>query len=240
MQQTIELQRPYVAAIVPAAGSATRMNGLDKQFEEIGGMPVIIRTLLVLAGSDWVDSIVLVAREDDIADLYTLIRAWAVPKVQTVVAGGASRQESVQNGLAAVSEDAQYILVHDGARPLVTAQIVADTIFDAMNFGAAAAAVPVVDTIKIADGERNIAGTPDRKSLFAVQTPQVFEAERYRQAMQAAAQAQKEYTDDCQLLESAGYVVHLSKGEYTNLKITTPSDLVIARALVAEYEEASL
>lgn len=229
-----ELEKPFVSAVIPAAGASSRMNGLDKQFEELDEAPVIVYTLRALAMSDWIDELIIVARQEDIPDMLALVRAWGIPKVRSVVAGGETRQQSVARGLDAVSERASYIAVHDGARPLVTQQVIADTVIDAFRYGAAAAAVPVVDTIKIADADRMISQTPDRNRLFAVQTPQVFSLARYREASERARESGRDYTDDCQMLEAAGQRVYLSNGDYANLKITTPVDLLAARAITQE------
>lgn len=126
--------------------------------------------------------------------------------------------------------------VHDGARPLVNQQVIADAVIDAVRYGAAAAAVPVTDTVKVADENRRILSTPDRSTLFAVQTPQVFELERYRLAARRAEETGMDYTDDCQMLEAAGYPVYLARGDYDNIKITTPVDLVVATAMVEAAE----
>ena len=233
----MQIKKPYIAAIIAAAGSAARMNGLDKQFEEIDGVPVLVRSMLALSDSDWIDELVIVVRQRDIPDLYALIRAYAVPKVRSVVVGGETRQQSVRNGAAAVSEETQYIAVHDGARPFVTQQVIADTVLDGVRYGAAAAAVPVVDTIKLADADGKIISTPDRDHLFAVQTPQVFEIGSYREASEEAQKVGKDYTDDCQMLEAIGKPVYLSRGDSSNLKITTPADLIFAQAIAVELEE---
>lgn len=231
-----EVKKPYVAAIVAAAGAATRMNGLDKQFEEIDAVPVIVWSLRALSESNWIDEIIVVARGGDIPDVLTLIRAYGILKVRSVVAGGDTRQRSVALGLAAVSGAADYVAVHDGARPLVSQQVIADTVLDALYYGAAAAAVPVTDTVKIADAERMIIQTPDRASLYAVQTPQVFALDRYREAAAAAEAAGLDYTDDCQMLEAIGQRVYLSHGARENLKITTPIDLLLAQAIAQDRE----
>lgn len=233
----MQIKKPYIAAIIAAAGSATRMNGLDKQFEEIDEVPVLVRSMLALSDSDWIDELVIVVRQRDIPDVYALIKAYAVPKVRSVVIGGETRQQSVRNGVAAVSDRTQYIAVHDGARPFVTQQVIADTVLDGVRCGAAAAAVPVVDTIKLADADGKIISTPDRKHLFAVQTPQVFEICSYREASEEAQKNQKDYTDDCQMLEAVGKPVYLSRGDSANLKITTPADLIFAQAIAIEQEE---
>lgn len=232
-----KLEKPYVAAIVPAAGLATRMNGLDKQLEEIEEVPVIIHTLHALSYSDWIDEMVVVVRPDMVADIHALIKAYAVPKVRSVVTGGDSRQQSVERGIEAMSPQTAYIAIHDGARPLVSQTVIAQTMLDAMRYQAAAAAVPVADTIKIADQDKKITSTPDRKNVYAVQTPQAFEAGRYRQALSLAKEQNKDYTDDCQLMEAAGFPVYLSTGDYDNFKITTPVDLLLAQSLVRCREE---
>ena len=233
----IDVKRPYVAAVVVAAGTSSRMQGLDKQLEDVGGIPVIVRTLLALSDSDWIDEIVLVTRRGTIPDMLALARAWGVPKIRSVIAGGQTRQQSVQLGVEAVGPQARYVAVHDGARPFVCGQVIADAVFDAIRYGAAAPAVPVSDTIKVADANGMIESTPDRSRLFAVQTPQVFELERYRMAAQAALQSGHDYTDDCQMLEAAGFPVHLSRGDSDNIKITTPVDLLAAQAIAKLREE---
>ena len=229
-------ERPYVAAVVPAAGMATRMRGIDKQFAQLGELPVLAHTLLALSASEWIDEIVVVVRRGDIPDTLTLVQACGIPKVRSVVAGGESRQQSVRLGLEAVSACADYLLVHDGARPLVSGQVIAEAVLAAFGCGAATAAVPVADTIKEADGEGMVVATRDRSRLYAVQTPQVFELGAYRAAAERAAAEGKEYTDDCQMLEAAGRPVRLSRGSHENLKITTPVDLAVAWALMEQRE----
>ncbi len=232
-----EWEKPFVSAVIPAAGSASRMNGLDKQFEEVCGVPVLVRSMQALSQSDWIDELVVVARSDDIPDVLALVNGYGIGKVRSVVAGGQTRQQSVMQGLEAVSGEADYLAVHDGARPLVSQQVIADAVLSAIRYGAAAAAVPVVDTIKVADADRMICATPDRQTLYAVQTPQVFRLGRYREAAQSAREAGQDFTDDCQMLEAIGQKIYLSRGEYTNLKITTPVDLLIAQALAERQME---
>lgn len=234
MRKKDRLDKPYVSTVIPAAGSASRMGGIDKQFEDLGGIPVLAMTLRALASSDWIDELVVVTRSGNIPLVLELVRAFAVDKIRSVVAGGDTRQMSVQKGLEAVSPEARYVAIHDGARPLVSGQVIADTVLDAVRFGAAAAAVPVNDTIKVAQ-DRRIVSTPDRSTLYAVQTPQVFELEAYRAAALSAQEAGMDFTDDCQMMEFCGKPVYLSKGEGRNLKITTPTDLAVARVL-AEQE----
>ena len=134
-----EWEKPFVSAVIPAAGSASRMNGLDKQFEEVCGVPVLVRSMQALSQSDWIDELVVVARSDDIPDVLALVNGYGIGKVRSVVAGGQTRQQSVMQGLEAVSGEADYLAVHDGARPLVSQQVIADAVLSAIRYGAAAA-----------------------------------------------------------------------------------------------------
>lgn len=233
----VEFEKPYVSAIIPAAGSASRMQGIDKLFEEILDIPVIIYTLSAFQQSDWIDEIVLVVRQGDIADMMALIKEFELTKVKSVLCGGSSRQQSVLAGLEAVSAQAEYIAVHDGDRPLVTQQIIADCVIDAVRYQACAAAVPVINTIKIADEDGLVECTPDRSKLYMVQTPQVFQAQLYRDAAAAAKDAGEDYTDDCQMIEKLGGRIHLSKGDYENIKLTTPVDILTVQAIFLMREE---
>lgn len=229
-----KMEKPYVSAVIAAAGSATRMGGLDKQFEEIGGAPVLVWSMMAFMQSDWIDEIVVVTRTENIPLVLDLIHAYGLGKIRSVLAGGDTRQASVQKGISAISGQAAYVAIHDGARPMVSSQTIADAVLNAIYYGAAAAAVPVTDTIKVADEKRMVVSTPERGSLYAMQTPQVFSLPLYREAAEAALAAGRDFTDDCQMLEYFGKPVYLSKGEYANLKITTPLDLLTARALFEE------
>lgn len=232
-----DAETPYVTAIVPAAGSSARMCGLDKRFEDLGGAPVIVRTLQALAQSVWISEIVLAVQAREIPLMLELVHAYGIAKMRSVVAGGQTRQQSVLRALEAVSGQTQYIAIHDGARPLVSEQVIANAVLAAKSYGAAAAAVNVVDTVKIADEKRLIVSTPPRSSLYAVQTPQVFLLEQYKQAVAASKEKGTDYTDDCQMLEAIGVPVYLSAGAYENIKITTPVDLLTVQALVQQEEE---
>ena len=159
----------------------------------------------------------------------------AYEKVRIVVSGGASRTESVQKGLAAVSEGTQLVAVHDGARPLVPAEVITKAVAKAAKFGAAAPAIPVKDTIKVSESGA-VDATPRRETLFAVQTPQVFDADLLRGALQNAAQHGLALTDDCSAVEALGMSVQLTEGSEENIKITTPLDLELAEAIVARRD----
>ena len=232
-----KMEKPYVSAVVPAAGFSTRMEGLDKQLEVLDGTPVLAHTLEALSYSDWIDELVVVTRSDMIPAVLELVKDFEILKVRSVVAGGETRQQSVWMGIQAVSPQTAYVAIHDGARPLVGQQVIAESVIEAIRYGAAAAAVPVVDTIKVANSDKMIDHTPDRSKLYAVQTPQVFRLDRYKEAMEMAKNQGKDYTDDCQMLEAIGQQVYLSSGEYTNLKITTPTDLLMAQLILEQTKE---
>ncbi len=171
-----KLSHPSCAAVIVAAGSSARMGGTDKILAELGGLPVLSRTLRVFDDHDMVDTIIVVAREDQLPKISRVCSPYH--KVRIVVPGGQSRQESVMNGLEAVPEGTELVAVHDGARPLVSPEVITKAILKAAKFGAAAPAIPVKDTIKVSKSG-GVDETPDRKTLFAVQTPQVFDCASY-------------------------------------------------------------
>ncbi len=227
---------PYTVMMVAAAGNSSRM-GQPKQDIPLGGTSVLMRTLLSLQASDAVDAILLIARETDIDRYRAAATQHGIDKLIHVVAGGDTRQQSVANGLAALPLDAELIGIHDGARPLITADIIAAVIDTAARTGAAAVAVPVKDTLKRTDEHGVVCDTPDRANLWRVQTPQVFAAAPYRAAMADAVASGADLTDDCQLMERAGYPVTLVKGLDTNLKLTTPEDILLAQAILAMHDK---
>ena len=218
------------SAVVVAAGSSTRM-GTDKLMLTLGGIPVIVRTLKAVEAAPSVDEIILVTREDMMVPLSQLCQEFALTKVTKVIRGGKTRTESVRLGTLEASGDAQVIAIHDGARPLVTTEVIESVIAQALESGAAAPAVPVKDTIKVAR-KGVVESTPDRASLFAVQTPQVFEASLIRAALQKALDDGAEMTDDCSAVERLGMKVVLTEGDVRNLKLTTPEDILTAEALL--------
>lgn len=214
-------------AIVVAAGSARRMGGIDKAMTEVGGVPMLLRAVRALAKSERISAITVVTRED-LLDRVTAMCA-AEPKFIGAVTGGSSRAESVLCGLKAVQTP--LVAIHDGARPLVTVPVIDAAVEAAECCGAAAPAIAVHDTIKIAKNGV-VEQTPDRSALFAVQTPQVFETSAIRSALQAALKQNLPLTDDCSAAEYAGLQVRLTPGSEENLKITVPSDLVLAEAIL--------
>ena len=218
------------SAVVVAAGSSTRM-GTDKLMLTLGGIPVIVRTLKAVEAAPSVGEIILVTREDMMVPLSQLCQEYALTKVTKVIRGGKTRTESVRLGTLEASRDAQVIAIHDGARPLVTTEVIENAIAQALESGAAAPAVPVKDTIKVAR-KGVVESTPDRANLFAVQTPQAFEASLIRAALQKALDDGAELTDDCSAVERLGMKVVLTEGDVRNLKLTTPEDILTAEALL--------
>lgn len=221
------------AAILVAAGSSARMKsgGASKTMMEIGGEPVLSRTLRAFENVACISKIVIVARA---CDFDAIQKASAfVTKPLTITEGGKERQDSVSNG-AALCGDAEYIAVHDAARPFITPEEIETVCADAEKYGAATLAVPVKDTIKVAAADGTVCATPERSTLRAIQTPQVFRLSLYKEALCLAKNAGKQYTDDCQLIEAAGGKVYLTPGDYKNIKITTPEDLLVAEAFAAE------
>jgi 2-C-methyl-D-erythritol 4-phosphate cytidylyltransferase len=229
---------PRCAAVIVAAGSSQRMGGVDKIMADLGGRPVIYHTLLAFQNSEVIDEIVLVTRQDLVERLAELAAQWEFFKVSQVVPGGKTRIESVENGLRAVDKQTDYVAVQDGARPLVTDEIIRETVERAYRSHAAAPGVPVVDTIKTVDDTQRVTGTPDRATLRAVQTPQVFDRDLLQAAWAKARQENREYTDDCAAMEALGVPVYLTQGSPENLKITTPLDLKLA-ALILQGRETT-
>lgn len=224
-----ETSDELLGVVVVAAGRSSRMGGTDKTFADIQGSPLIAHTLRRVAASDAVDRIVLVLATDAVTDGETIVRDLDIPKVAAVCAGGASRQASVLAGLMAMGHR-RWVAVHDGARPCVTADILDRALHEVRGSGAAIAAVPVKDTIKVVGPGQVIADTPDRATLWAAQTPQAFD---YRTLLDAHRAADVEHTDDAALVEAAGHRVTIFWGGYDNLKVTTPEDLDVVSLLLA-------
>lgn len=225
------LPTQYCGAVIVAAGSASRMGGIDKVMAPLGGEPMILRTVRAFEDCEAVKEIVIVTRKDLMGPIAELCSGFT--KIRSVVQGGSSRQESVKLGLLAFSKEVRLAAVHDGARPLVSGELIDKVIRAAHSYGAAAPAIPVKDTIKVFAGGF-IAATPDRSTLRAVQTPQVMDRDLLLGALEKAEQEGTALTDDCSAVEHIGMRVRLVEGEERNLKITTPLDLKIAELLLEE------
>lgn len=218
----------FNVAVILGAGSGTRM-GIDKSkmLLEINGKTVLERSVNVFSDMDAVDEIIVVCRECDAPEFARLITD---EKVSFVI-GGKTRQESVRNAVETIDE-CDYIIIHDGARPLVTEKAVTETLDKAIQCGAAATGVKVKDTVKVVNDELMITSTPNRSSLVSVQTPQIFRFDLYKKAIEAALKQGKDFTDDCQLLENINQKVYTVIGDYENIKITTRDDIPHAESIV--------
>ena len=229
---------PHCAAIVPAAGKSIRMDGTDKMFAQLCGAPVLTRTLSVLDQAVLVDEIVVAAQPEKLEEVAALVSRAGIRKPIRVVEGGASRAESVLLAALEASPDTEYLAIHDGARPLILPEQVDELIRLGQRTYAIAPALPVTDTVKVADMAGLVLSTPDRSTLFAVQTPQVFQANILKAALQSALAAGAALTDDCSAVERLGKEVYLTPGWRENIKITTPEDLAVAEAFLRRRGEA--
>ncbi len=224
-----DARRPHCAALVAAAGSSTRMGGINKLLQPLDGVPVLIRTLQALQAAQCVDEIIVIA---------DLCRTYGISKCKKVIRGGESRAHSVMLAALEADEGTELLAVQDGARPLVTPTLIDTVIRAAERCGAAAPAVPVKDTIKEVGSSGIVVRTLERSALRAVQTPQVFSADLLKGALQSALEQHIPITDDCSAVERLGKEVLLIEGEESNLKITTPGDLILAEAILQAREES--
>ena len=231
MRKALPLKK--CGAVIVAAGNASRMGGIDKVMAQLKGEPMIARTVRTFQNCDCIAEIVIVTREDLIQPISRL--TGSMDKVKAVVCGGSSRQESVNLGLDALSKEVQMAAIHDGARPLISMEVIDRTVRAAHTHNAAAPAIPVKDTIKVVEG-RVVVNTPDRATLFAVQTPQVFDFDLLRGALKHAEDTGAQVTDDCSAVELLGMKIKIVEGDERNLKVTTPLDLKIAEMLLEEMQ----
>ena len=216
-----------VGAVIVAAGSSRRMGGVNKVLALLGGKPVLARVIDVFQRCNPIDQIVVVLSQPDLERGRRLVAEQGWPKVTDVCVGGRRRQDSVVAGLSRLN-NCYWVVIHDGARPLLTENLILQGLTEVKETGAAVAAVPVKDTIKVTGDDRLVQQTPPRHNLWAVQTPQVF---RFDIIAEAYRQAKREVTDDATLVEQLGYRVKLYMGSYDNIKVTTPDDLVLAEVL---------
>lgn len=221
-------------ALIAAAGSSVRMNGRDKLFLPLGDKPVLAHALLAYQNCPAIRAVVIAARADRVADVQKLCNRYEITKLRAIVVGGQTRADSVRAAVDQLEDGDRYIAVADGDRPLTTASQIEDTLEEAMRFGAAICALPVRDTIKQTDAQGRILATPDRATLWAAQTPQIFAADLYRRAL---AEQGGTFTDDSGMVEAAGVPVRVVRGSDENVKITTPTDLLLAEAIWRERQE---
>lgn len=221
---------PKVTAVIVAGGSGARFGG-DKLLADLSGIPVLARTLMAFQNAEAVSEIVVAAREDAVERVRALCDRYKITKAAAVVPGGQTRLLSSLNGCLAADKSAGILAIHDGARPLVTEDIIRDTIWAAHLHQAAVPAMPVRDTIKLAY-DRVVTATPERSALYAVQTPQCFQRDLILGALSRAAEEAPEITDDCAAVERLGGKIWLTDGSEENLKITTPLDLATAELIL--------
>ena len=221
----------YCGAVIVAAGNASRMGGIDKVMAELDGEPMIVRTVRAFQEAIAIKEIVIVTRQDLIEPIGQLTAGF--DKVKAVVCGGSSRQESVEKGLDALSKECKLAAIQDGARPLISQAVIDRTVRAAHTYSAAAPAIPVKDTIKVVNGGI-VDHTPDRATLRAIQTPQVFDYQLLRAALKKARIEELAVTDDCSAVELMGMSVKIVEGDERNIKVTTPMDLMIAKLLLEE------
>ncbi len=229
------MENNRVAIIIPAAGSGSRMKASkNKQFLGLAGKPVIAYTLMAFDACDAVKEIVLVTKEDERDVFQGIVETYGIKKNVIFAKGGETRQASVHNGIKTVSQDVTYIAVHDGARPFISQKVLRSAFETVVTREAVIVAVPAKDTIKRVNVDGQVVETLNRSELWQIQTPQVFGRTLLMQAYERADQAGFEGTDDSSLVEWTGHKVHVVMGDYNNIKVTTPEDLVIGEHIIKE------
>ena len=224
---TTQSAEPKVGVAVVAAGESARMRGVDKPFATIAGRPLLAHSLATFDRSPSVSSISIAASASRIETVQEMVREYGLAKVVSVVEGGARRQDSVLNAVRGLG-GVDIVLIHDGARPFVNQPTIERAVAAASEWGAATAAVPVKDTIKVVDSDLSVVDTPSRDRLWAAQTPQAF---RLDLLLRAHSEACRDFTDDAAMVEAIGHPVKLFMGSYLNIKVTTPEDLLFAEAI---------
>lgn len=225
------LKVKYCGAVIVAAGTASRMGGVDKVMAPLAGEPMIRYSVRAFQECQVIREVVIVTRQDLMEKIAVLCKEY--PKVTAVVAGGNTRQESVELGLAALSDKVKVVAIHDGARPLITDEVIDRAVRAGSTYGAAIPAVPVKDTTKLVKGGV-VADTPERSQLQAVQTPQVFDLDLLKAALKKAYDDEVTVTDDSGAVERIGMKVKVVSGDERNIKVTTPQDLKIAEVLLED------
>ena len=219
-----------ISAIIAAAGMSSRMQGINKQFLMLDGIPVLARTLSVFDSINEIDEIIVVVQESEILVVSDLVKDFSINKIKAIIPGGSTRQESVLNGLEHVTS--QKVLIHDGARPFITKKEIIGLISSLDSYDAAAVGVKAKDTIKRVDKNGVIVETLNRDELIQIQTPQGFKTDIILSAHKKAISNDIEVTDDCALAELCGISVKVVFGSYNNIKITTPEDVAIAKGIL--------
>ena len=229
-------ETPHCSAVIVAAGSSQRM-GSDKLLHNLGIMPVLARTLLVFQDCELVDEIVVVTRMEKLEEVAELCKKYRIEKASKVICGGATRMESALAGVSEVKKKAKLIAIHDGARPLVSVELIENTVRAAAKYKAAVPAIKSVDTLKLAEDGEAVTGSLDRELVLRVQTPQVFDADLIKGALTFAAEKKLPLTDDCSAVELMGVKARIVPGEEDNIKLTTPRDMLFAAAILKDRGE---
>ncbi len=223
-------------AIIVAAGASTRMNGINKQFLSILGVPVIARTLMAFERCDYISKIIVVTSHDSVPQMQLVCEKYNISKLSDIVEGGANRHESVMNGIARLTTADAKVLIHDGARPFVDTQIIAEVAKALNTYDAALCVCKINDTVKKVLDDGIVESTIDRSQLYSAQTPQGVDVIKYKIACDNITNVH-ELTDDASVMETMGYSVKAVIGSSKNIKITTPDDIAIAEALVKGESE---
>ncbi len=224
-----------IPVIIVAAGNSTRMNGINKQFMQLMGIPVIARTLMAFEHCDDISKIIIVTASDSIADMQLICDKYMISKTTDIIAGGADRHESVMNGMSRLDNTDTKVLIHDGARPFVDSNTITDVTKALDSFDAALCVYKINDTVKKVDENGIVTATVDRTVLYGAQTPQGVDVAKYKKACEATENAAK-FTDDVAIMESAGYTVKAVISSNKNIKITTPDDIIIAEGILKGEE----
>jgi 2-C-methyl-D-erythritol 4-phosphate cytidylyltransferase len=224
-------------AIIPAGGMGRRMaTGIAKQYLPLAGLPVLVHTLRAFESSPYVAEVILAVPEGDIPEVReTILAGKGLIKVTRIVAGGAERQDSVRNALAYAHEEHGIVLIHDGVRPFVSGELIRRVVTAARKYGASTAGVPVKETVKQVDAGGWVTQTVPREGLWLTQTPQAFRLDVIRAAYERAGGDSFCGTDDASLVERMGIPVRMVPGEYENLKLTTPEDLILGEVLIRRF-----
>ena len=232
----------FTSAIIAAGGNSVRFGGeTTKQMTNLCGMPLVVHTLLAFEACDSIHEIIVVAKKSEMDEYSALCERYGIKKFAGVVAGGFTRQESVLNGLDAVSKKSKFVAIADAARCLITPEQIKEVCRYAYKYDAATAAHNTTDTVKIAASNGFIESTADRSTVWLAQTPQVFKTKLYRAAAYTALKKGFEATDDNSLVENAGHAIRLVECGTQNIKVTTVDDLIIAEAILKQRElDASL
>ena len=223
---------PHCSAVILAAGSSTRM-GTDKSVLTLDGIPVIIRAVQAFEKHDLVDEIIVVTKEESVPMIADLCAQYALKKVRRVMAGGATRAESSLIGVTAVDKKAEYIAIHDGARPLITQKVITDALYAAKDYHAAVPVIPSTDTLRMVENGF-IGGDVDRDSVIRIQTPQIFDADLIKGALTYAVDKNVTVTDDSSAVRLTGFKIKTVEGDVNNIKLTTPEDVPVAEAILKE------